>query len=85
MSLSQNYPNPFNSSTIIEYNLPTASEVTIDIYDILGRRVETLVQGEQAAGSHQALWNASDAASGIYFYKIQSGDRINTRKMILIK
>lgn len=84
-SLSPNYPNPFNSSTMIQYSLPEASTVTISIYDILGRKVETLVQAEQPAGYHQAVWDAGDRSSGIYFYGIKAGVYIQTRKMVLIK
>ena len=84
-SLSQNYPNPFNAMTVIRYSLPEPSDVVIEIYDILGRRVETLVNEEQPAGYHQIIWDAEDASSGMYFYRIQAGDYIDTRKMLLIK
>jgi hypothetical protein len=83
--LSRNYPNPFNASTVIKYSLPQASHVTLEIYDLLGRRVETLAQGEQPAGYHQMLWDASDHSSGMYFYRIQAGDYAETRKMVLLK
>jgi parallel beta-helix repeat protein len=83
--LSQNYPNPFNPTTTISYNLPQASHVTLEIYDILGRKVEMLVDEEQAAGPHQAVWNAGDRASGIYFYRIQAGNIIETKRMLLLK
>ena len=83
--LSQNYPNPFNSKTLIRYNLPEASEVTISIYDILGRKVETLVQGEQPAGYYQVVWDGKNQSSGMYFYRIQAGEYAETRKMVLIK
>ena len=83
--LSQNYPNPFNALTIIRYSLPSASDVTIEIFDILGRRVETLVQGEQPAGYHQVVWDAENQSSGMYFYRIQAGEYIETRKMVLLK
>ncbi len=85
LQLLQNYPNPFNSSTTIEYALPQDAEVTIEIYDILGRRVETLVQEEQQAGYHQVVWDASDHSSGLYFYRIQAGEYAETRKMVLLK
>lgn len=81
----QNYPNPFNTSTIIQYNLPKASDVTIDIYDLLGRRIKTLVHQHQLAGNHSVVWAAGEIASGLYFYKIQAGDFIQTRKMLLLK
>lgn len=84
-SISQNYPNPFNPTTAISYNLPQATHVTLEIYDILGRKVETLVDKEQPAGPHQAVWDAGDRASGIYFYRIQAGDIIETKRMLLLR
>ncbi len=84
-SLSQNYPNPFNASTIIKYELPKQSQVTVDVYDILGRRVASLVDDDQVAGYHQVIWSAEDVASGVYFYKIQAGEYIETKKMMLVK
>ncbi len=85
ISLFQNYPNPFNASTVIKYELPKQSQVTIEIYDILGRKVTTLIDKQQPAGYHQAIWHADDFASGMYFYKLQAGDFIETKKMILMK
>ena len=84
-ALAQNYPNPFNASTIIRYSLLSPSDVIIEIYDILGRRVETLVQGEQPAGYHQIAWDASNHSSGMYFYRIQAGEYSETKKMVLLK
>lgn len=83
--LYQNYPNPFNATTTIRYNLPGASDITIEIFDLLGRKVETLVQGEQQAGYHQVVWDAEGKSSGMYFYRIQAGDFIETRKMVVLK
>jgi hypothetical protein len=83
--LSQNYPNPFNALTTIRYDLSAPSRVTIDIYDLIGRRVETLICREQPAGRHQVTWNAENCSSGIYFYKIQAGELATTKKMILLK
>ncbi len=83
--LSQNYPNPFNASTLIEYSLPSVADVTVEIYDILGRRVETLVEGEQQAGHHQVVWDASEISSGMYFYRIQAGEFVESKKMLLLK
>lgn len=83
--LGQNYPNPFNASTIIQYTLPKTSDVTIDTYDLLGRKVETLVNKHQPAGYHQVIWNADDVSSGIYFYRITAGEFSQSRKMILLK
>ena len=84
-SISQNYPNPFNASTVIRYNLPERSHVTIEIYDLLGRKVETLVQEERSAGYHQVVWDAEDVPSGVYFYRIQAGNCIMSRRMLLLK
>lgn len=84
-TLFQNYPNPFNAMTVIRYSLPEPSYITIETFDILGRRVETLVQGEQPAGYHQAVWDTGDRSSGIYFCRIKVGDHIQSRKMVLIK
>jgi len=83
--LSQNYPNPFNASTTINYGLPRQSHVSIVIYDILGRKVTTLIDKLQPAGYHQTIWNADDFSSGLYFYKLQAGDYIETKTMMLIK
>ena len=79
------YPNPFNESTIIHYNLPELSHVTLDIYDILGRKVETLINHRQTSGAYQVIWNASDKASGAYFYRFQTDEYSETKKMILLK
>ncbi len=84
-SLSQNYPNPFNAQTTIQYSLPIQSDVSIDIYDILGRKIETLAEGMKPAGNHQAIWDAGDQASGMYFYRIKAGNKIETKKMMLMK
>jgi hypothetical protein len=80
-----NYPNPFNALTTIRYDLSAPSDVTIDIYDLIGRKVETLCSGLKPAGRHQVTWNAEDCSSGIYFYKIQAGEQIETKKMLLLK
>jgi hypothetical protein len=84
-SLSQNYPNPFNPVTTIQYALPKGSIVTLDIYDILGRKIETLVNGKQEAGAHSVIWDGWESASGIYFYRLQAGDYNENRKMLLLK
>jgi hypothetical protein len=84
-SLSQNYPNPFNAQTTIRYSLPTQALVTIDIFDILGRKVETIVEGMKPAGNNQAIWDARWQTSGIYFYRIKAGEKVETRKMVLLK
>ena len=84
-ALGQNYPNPFNPSTKIEYQLPAKGNVTLRIYDILGRLVSTLVDKEQDPGYYNVTWDASKYASGIYIYAIQSGSFTSTKKLILLK
>lgn len=83
--LYQNYPNPFNPITIIEYALPEASRVTIEIYDLLGRKVETLHDGIQIPGEHSVTWQADGFSTGVYFYKIQAGEYSEAKKMVLLK
>lgn len=83
--LFQNYPNPFNANTTIGYNLPKTSIVSIGIYDLLGRKVEALVDEKQPAGYHQVTWNAKDVSSGTYFYRIQAEDFDETKRMLLLK
>jgi photosystem II stability/assembly factor-like uncharacterized protein len=84
-SLSQNYPNPFNPSTKINFNLPKSGMVTLKIYDIIGSEVATLVNENLNAGSYNIDWNASSLSSGVYFYRIQSGNFVETKKMMLVK
>jgi hypothetical protein len=83
--LFQNFPNPFNASTVIKYALPEASHVRIDIYDILGRNIATLVDGDNPAGYNQVLWEPGEMASGMYFYMIRAGEYSEAKKMLLIK
>ncbi|HPI26510.1 MAG TPA: T9SS type A sorting domain-containing protein, partial [Candidatus Cloacimonadota bacterium] len=88
--LGSNYPNPFNPNTTLSYSLKERGEVKIDIYNVLGQKVRTLVNGVMNAGTHSVSWNGMDdnrrpVASGVYFYKMQSGTYTNTRKMILMK
>ena len=85
MELEQNYPNPFNATTKIRYNLKKPSNARLDIYNLLGQRVETFFDDPQQAGEHSFIWDASDYSSGLYFYRIQAGDYGETRKMLLIK
>ncbi|MCP4633201.1 MAG: T9SS type A sorting domain-containing protein [candidate division Zixibacteria bacterium] len=84
-NLDQNYPNPFNANTAISYTIPGTSEVKLDVYNLLGRKVQTLVNKRQTAGEHKVTWNAGDFSSGIYFYKLTTGDNSLTRKMVLLK
>jgi 1,4-alpha-glucan branching enzyme len=88
--LGQNYPNPFNPSTIINYQILEPGNVTIKIYDMLGREVKTLVNQEQGNGVYRVEWNGineigSKVSSGIYFYRIETGSFIDTKKMILLR
>jgi hypothetical protein len=87
--LNQNYPNPFNPSTTLKYGLPMDSRVRLNVYNVLGQRVSELVNREQSAGWYSVSWNA-DAASGIYFYRIEAASRqnpdqqfVDVKKMIL--
>lgn len=84
-ALMQNYPNPFNPNTQIAFSLPEASEVTLTVFDALGRTIGTLVQSTLAAGNHSVSFDATDMAAGIYFYQLQAGDFSAVRKMMLIK
>ena len=83
--LEQNYPNPFNPSTIIRYELPKSEHVVLKVYDITGREIATLVNTTQGAGYKEISWNASDLATGIYFYRITAGTFTNVKKMMLVK
>lgn len=83
--LSQNYPNPFNPSTIINYQLPAAGNVTLKVYDVLGRLVKTLVDRDESAGYYNVVFNASEFPSGIYFYKLTAGAFSSTKKFIVLK
>ena len=84
-SLFQNYPNPFNPMTTINFALPKASDVKLVVYDLLGREVERLVDGQLIVGEHSAIWNAQYVPAGIYFYQIRAGTFMKTKKMTLIK
>jgi hypothetical protein len=84
-ALEQNYPNPFNPATTIRYELPKATKVSLRIYNVLAQLVATLVNERQEPGYHQFQWNASNVPSGIYFYRLQAGDFVETKKLILLK
>ncbi len=84
-ALSQNYPNPFNPTTAIPFSLPEASHVKLQVFDMLGRLVETIVDGEMAAGFHQANFNARSYPSGAYMYRIEANGFIEVKQMMLIK
>ncbi|MFA6455416.1 MAG: SBBP repeat-containing protein [Bacteroidota bacterium] len=84
-ALKQNYPNPFNPSTTIRYAIPTFANVKLVIYDLLGREIATLVNEEQSAGWKEVRWNASNFASGMYFYQLRSEGFNQTKKLMLMK
>ncbi len=83
--LFTNYPNPFNPVTTIEYALPHQSEVRLEVYNILGQRIKTLIYNIQKPGNHSINWNASGLSSGIYFYRLTAGDKTTTKRMTLLK
>lgn len=83
--LAQNYPNPFNPSTVISYQLPVSSEVRLEVYDMLGRRVAELVNGQIEAGRYTVNFDASGLSSGIYLYRLQAGSQIMTKKLTVVK
>jgi hypothetical protein len=84
-SLEQNYPNPFNPTTSIKFNIAKLSLVKIVVYDVLGRKVQTLVNESLEPGSYEKSFDGSSLNSGIFFYKITAGDYSDVRKMLLIK
>ena len=84
-NMKQNYPNPFNPKTTIEYDIPFETSVTLKIYDILGRETSTIVNTEQPAGNYKVQFDASTLASGIYFYRLQAGGFVETKKMVVLK
>jgi len=88
--LNQNYPNPFNPVTTLRYDLPEQSDVTITIYNMLGRKVKTLVNPTQDAGFKSMIWDATNdygkpVSAGVYLYQIQAGEFVQTKKMVLLK
>jgi len=89
-ALHSNFPNPFNPTTMIAYDLPDAVDVQLDIYDLMGRNINTLVNQSQSAGRHFVTWNANDilgnqVSAGVYLYRLQAGKDISTQKMVLMK
>lgn len=84
-TLSQNYPNPFNAESVIEYGLPSGGDVELVVFNLLGQRVETLVNGYRQAGYHSVIWDASHYSSGIYFYKLTANGKTLTKRMTLLK
>jgi hypothetical protein len=84
-SLHQSYPNPFNPSTTIRYALPHRTHVMLTVFNTLGQHVATLVNGEVEAGYHEVRFDASGLASGVYFYRLQTGDFVATKRLIVLR
>lgn len=83
--LAQNYPNPFNPSTVISYQLPSNVRVSLEVFDVLGRLVETLVNTRQSAGPHSVVFNAANLPSGVYLYRLEAGTYHDTKTLLLLK
>jgi len=83
--LHQNYPNPFNPTTTIRFSLPQRSHVTLKVFDVLGREVATLVDRELSAGEHAVVFDAKALSSGVYFYRLQAGNFVEQKKMVVVK
>lgn len=84
-ALEQNYPNPFNLSTVIQYSIPTASQVELKVFDLLGRDLKVLVNGNQEAGIYQVNFDSQGLPAGLYFYRLRAGEFCETRKMVIVK
>jgi flagellar hook assembly protein FlgD len=84
-TLESNYPNPFNARTVINYQLPITADVRLQVYNLLGEKVATLVDAQQQAGYRSVVWDASEVSSGLYFYKLTAGDFTETKRMMLVK
>ena len=84
-SLHKPFPNPFNPVTTISYGLPLESDITLNIYDVEGRRITTLTEGIRTAGTHSIEWNAEGYSSGVYFVKLDAGEFTQTQKLMLVK
>ncbi|HKJ81731.1 MAG TPA: T9SS type A sorting domain-containing protein [Ignavibacteriaceae bacterium] len=83
--LAQNYPNPFNPATVIKYQVPKDSHVSLKVYDILGREVATLIDGFKSQGRYNVTFNAGNLASGVYIYQLRADDFVANKKLILMK
>jgi hypothetical protein len=84
-ALSQNYPNPFNAQTTIRFIVSEPQNVQLTIYDLLGRQVEVIIDEHMQAGAHAVTFDASGLSSGVYFYHLRAGDRVETKRMVLLK
>ena len=90
LRLEQNHPNPFNAYTTIEYHIPVRTHVTLDIFNVLGQHIQTIADAEHSAGTHIRSWDGRSASgetvsSGIYLFRLRTGDMVVTRKMMLVK
>lgn len=85
LELLQNYPNPFNPSTKIRFVLPKSDHVTLKVFNLLGQEIETLVDAVHIAGEYEVEWNAKGLASGVYIYRLQAGEFVETKKLVLLK
>ena len=83
--LCQNYPNPFNPTTTINYSIPRNGEVSLKVYNLLGKEVETLYSGFLQAGNYVATFSGSNLTSGVYFYRLQAGNLMETKRLVLLK
>ena len=84
-SLGRAYPNPFNPTTTLNFTLPIEVELSITVYNLQGREVSTLIDGNMNAGYHSVVWNADSHSSGVYFVKMVAGNYVNTQKLMLVK
>ncbi len=84
-NLAQNHPNPFNPTTSIKFDLPMQTEVNLTIFNLMGQEVARLVDGSMDAGYHSVSWDATNVASGVYFYRLSAGEFSRTYKMLLLK
>jgi hypothetical protein len=84
-ALEQNYPNPFNPSTVIRYDLPRGARVTLEVFNAAGQRVGVLVDAEQSAGTHEVRLEGGGLSSGAYFYRLQAGTFVQTKKALLVR
>jgi len=85
MILYESHPNPFTSGIEIAFYLPAAERIRVDIYNVLGQRVETLLEGWHGPGVHSVYWDAGESASGVYFSRVESGKQVLSRKLLLVR
>jgi hypothetical protein len=85
VALDQNYPNPFNPVTLVRFGIPEAADVTITVFDMLGRSVGTIAEGTFAAGWHEARFDAAGLASGVYIYRMRTGNHVLTQRLVLLR